>query len=448
MSESASTLQPPDSRSGDISPPSRLTSNIIDIYPEGDLVINLSILDPCHKPWPAASSDLNAPDIRVKVSSAVISVASSASGIGSILKKLLDSAPRDDRDSKRQKRSKNGVQSNSPSCLALCKESFVPQGPGVRWYLKCKPTPRIVGVSPPAEVDLVLRLSRWETFVKGHRDAFQNILKILHFQQPEWGIKDGTPSDPFFLLGQVSELAWVFGCYNAIAPVVKLAKYPPPSDVSRSSMISRIRMAFVWKNPDEFRKATSEYIFRLRGTEGKGALMEADLEAQRGKNGPNDLDEMGVMTFLQMPLCKARIRMIQGMFRVVADTYHTLVEPEDYPEQNISSPLVLQLLLGGLVKAMHSEFPGECHRILDSVCLYPQDIDSNLWLYENQSPENIFSRLMTVGHGLEVPMCEKWARQVKLGNPRPAATFQAALDKVVKTGGLELEEYPDSLIAK
>ena len=77
--------------------------------------------------------------------------------------------------------------------------------------------------------------------------------------------------------------------------MIKLAKYPPPSDDSRSSIISRIRMAFVWKDPHEFRKATSEYIFRLKG-EGKGALLGAAL---RGKIEVNDFDEMGVMTFLQ-----------------------------------------------------------------------------------------------------------------------------------------------------
>jgi len=226
----------------------------------------------------------------------VISVASSGSGIGSALKTLLGSDQCNHRDSKRARGMNGPLSSSLSSSLAPCKEGFVPQGPGVRWYLKYRPTPRMVGVSPPTEVHLVLRLSHCETFAKGHRDAFHNILRILHFQQPQWEVKDGTSPSSFYLLGKVSELAWVFGCEKAIAPMIKLAKYLPPSDDSRISMISRIRMAFVWKDPQGFQKATSEFIFHLKG-EGKETRLGTDLEAH-DQRGFNDLDEMGVMAFL------------------------------------------------------------------------------------------------------------------------------------------------------
>lgn len=225
----------------------------------------------------------------------MIFVASSGSGIGSTLKTLLE-LDRCDK-SKRGKKGKKGAHS-TPPVSPVCMEFFVSQGPGVRWYFKCRPTPRVVGVSPPTEVNLVLRLSAWETFIKGHRDALHNILKILHFQQPDWETKDGTLLSSYHLLGQVSELAWVLRCEKAIMPMIKLAQLSPPSDFSRSSMISRIRMAFVWKDADEFRKATTDYIFRLK-VEDKNEPLGAGSETQQGKIGHKDLDEMGVMTFLQ-----------------------------------------------------------------------------------------------------------------------------------------------------
>ena len=168
--------------------------------------------------------------------------------------------------------------------------------------------------------------------------------------------------------------------------------------------------------------------------------------------------------------------MIQGLFHVVAETYQSFAEPEDYPKQNTSSPLALQILLGGLVKAMLLQFPGECQRILDSVGLFPPDVDLNSPEYENQSAANILSRLMIIKLELEVAWsaakdCERkgvteivpirgggagysWevARPMKLGTcadteyealSNPAAIFQAALDKVIKDGGLDLEDYPD-----
>jgi len=165
--------------------------------------------------------------------------------------------------------------------------------------------------------------------------------------------------------------------------------------------------------------------------------------------------------------------MIQGLFRVVADTYHSFVTPEDYPKRNTKSPLALQLLLGGLVKAMNWQFPGECKGVLGSVGVYPQDVDPNSREYENQSPAHIFSRLMIIKLELEAAWsaakdCEskgvteivsmrgggagcsaKTARPMELGMstckilPSPITIFQAALNEAIKDGGLNLEDYPD-----
>lgn len=165
--------------------------------------------------------------------------------------------------------------------------------------------------------------------------------------------------------------------------------------------------------------------------------------------------------------------MIQGLFRVVADTYHRFIEPQDHPEGSTSSPLALQLLLGGLVIGIHSEFPGECHRIVDSVGLYPHDVDSHSREYESHSPASIFDRLMVIKLELEIAWsaakdCEsKKVTEIMIGDvtecPRaspmklsmstksktlksPAATFQADLEEVIQAGGLDLEDYPDFLV--
>jgi len=162
--------------------------------------------------------------------------------------------------------------------------------------------------------------------------------------------------------------------------------------------------------------------------------------------------------------------MIHGLFRVVADTYDSFVEPGDHTSSRFvtSSPLALRLLLGGLVKAMHWEFPGECYKILES---NPQDGDSISLGYENQTPANIFSRLLTIKNELEAAWslakvcgrkvvelrCEGGAKDEKraamlMGStipteyrvlPSPAVRFQAALDEVIKAQGLNLEDQPD-----
>ena len=216
--------------------------------------------------------------------------------MGPTLKTLLDSDQYDDRDSK-QRKIGTSLSNLSPT---LCKKAFFSPGPGVRWYLKYKPTLKMVGVSPPTEVDLVLRLSRSDqgAFLKGHRAAFYNVFRVLHFQEPKWETEDETPTSSFHLLGQVSELSWVLGCQKAIAPMIKLAQFSPPSDTARSSLISRIRMALVWKNSDEFRKATRQYIFQMQDDK-EELLGTGSLESQEGKIEINEPDEMGVMAVLQ-----------------------------------------------------------------------------------------------------------------------------------------------------
>jgi len=226
--------------------------DIEDIYPDGDLIINIRCVD--------IGSVVNwqhvPPILRARVSSIVLAVASDS--FASTLKEV-------------RKLNRNG-------------DEYIQQTRGVRWYLDT--------MEPVMVVDLVCIVENHDTVWAGITMDFLIVLKLLHLKNPELDSVCDSESRRD-RLAMISEIAWVFGCESAIVSWVRLCQYEYQAVIAAhlrdewvtSDMAGAVQMSFVWKDTSRFRQSTRECVIGL-------AWVDPASRSTRVK-------EMGILTLLQ-----------------------------------------------------------------------------------------------------------------------------------------------------
>ncbi|KAF8420358.1 hypothetical protein EV426DRAFT_242726 [Tirmania nivea] len=286
--------------------------DIEDIYPDGDLIVNVKCIKTSSIPnW----RDIP-PLLRAKVSSTVLSVASAS--FASTLREVRK------------------LNANS--------DQYIQQTRGVRWYLDT--------MEPVMVVDLVCIVENHNTVWTGTSMGFTILLKVLHLMNPDLDSIDDSESRRN-CLGMISEIAWVFGCELAIESWVRLRQHEYHATHRQDEWITSdtagaVQLSFVWKDASLFWQSTRECVISLEWTS----------PASRS----NEVKEMGIFALIQEDLHNARNQMVAALFSIVNSTYTRLRIPrKESPKR--TSRVALYLLLGTFVEAIgtspigKTEFP-------------------------------------------------------------------------------------------